>query len=102
LLPAAVPYVVDALGLVARYTGKPDGGAAVRLHTTDPRLDLTVSMGDDGAVIAPSVDAARPDLVLPAEALVRLVYGRLDPDHTPATTGDDAVIDRLRAVFPGP
>jgi hypothetical protein len=39
---------------------------------------------------------------LPAEALIRLVYGRLDPDHTPAVKGDPDVLDRLRRVFPGP
>ena len=43
-----------------------------------------------------------PDLVLPAEAFCRLVYGRLDPEHTPAFTGDESVLDTLRAVFPGP
>ena len=43
-----------------------------------------------------------PDLELPAEAFSRLVYGRLDPDHTPAFTGDAALLDTLRAVFPGP
>jgi hypothetical protein len=43
-----------------------------------------------------------PDLELPAEALSRLVYGRLDPDHTPAVTGDATLLAELRAVFPGP
>jgi hypothetical protein len=34
------------------------------------------------------------------EALVRLVYGRLDPAHTPAGA-DDADFDDLRQLFPG-
>ena len=38
--------------------------------------------------------------MLPAEAFSRLVYGRLDPDHTPAFTGDAALLDTLRRVFP--
>lgn len=38
---------------------------------------------------------------LPAEALVRLVYGRLDPDHTPAFHGHRSVLDQLRHAFPG-
>ncbi len=46
--------------------------------------------------------AQSPDLVLPAEAWSRLLYGRLDPDHTPEFTGDAALLDTLRAVFPGP
>jgi hypothetical protein len=39
--------------------------------------------------------------VLPAEAYCRLVYGRLDPEHTPALTGDDALLDTVRSVLPG-
>ena len=39
---------------------------------------------------------------LPAEAFVRLVYGRLDPDHTPSSVSADGVdLDLLRSAFPG-
>jgi hypothetical protein len=39
---------------------------------------------------------------MPAEALLRLSYGRLDPDHTPASViGDDDVLEKLRLIFPG-
>ncbi len=39
---------------------------------------------------------------MPAEALLRLSYGRLDPEHTPAdVAADPADLDRLRKVFPG-
>jgi hypothetical protein len=40
---------------------------------------------------------------LPAEALLRLVYGRLDPGHTPPVevSGDAGLLDRAREVFPG-
>jgi hypothetical protein len=39
---------------------------------------------------------------MPAEALLRLSYGRLDAAHTPADVeADPADLDRLRAVFPG-
>jgi hypothetical protein len=39
---------------------------------------------------------------LPAEAFVRLLYGRLDRDHTPAgITTDGLTLDQLRAIFPG-
>ena len=47
------------------------------------------------------VEADR-DLTLTADALIRLVYGRLDPDHTPAELSDDRTIDRLRQTFGGP
>ena len=45
---------------------------------------------------------AAPGAGIAAEAFSRLVYGRLDPDHTPAFSGDGALLDALRAVFPGP
>jgi hypothetical protein len=50
--------------------------------------------------LALSAGAGEPDLVLPAEAFIRLVYGRLDADHTPAVAGS-ADLDALRAAFPG-
>ena len=44
-----------------------------------------------------------PTLHLPAEAFVRLVYGRLDADHTPHRVQADGLdLDDLRKVFPGP
>jgi uncharacterized protein (TIGR03083 family) len=101
LLPAAVPSVVDSLGMIARWSGRPEGSDAIRVQTDDPRRDLTVSLGPDAVALTTSDDSARPDLVLPAEAFVRLVYGRLDPDHTPPVN-DAALVTRLRAVFPGP
>jgi hypothetical protein len=39
-------------------------------------------------------------LHLPAEALIRLIYGRLDPEHTPPVDGETD-LDALRRVFPG-
>ncbi len=42
-----------------------------------------------------------PDLELPADALIRLVAGRLDPDHTPAGIVGASHLDELRQVFPG-
>ena len=45
--------------------------------------------------------AASPDVTLPAEAFARLVYGRLDAEHTPAGKHGSA-LDTLRRLFPGP
>lgn len=102
-LPAdAVPLVVDNLGMIARFTARPIGMTrAIAVRTTDPSRDVTVTLGADTVEYARS-NSAEPDLVLPAEALCRLVYGRLDPDHTPAYTGDEKALDALRQVFPGP
>jgi hypothetical protein len=39
---------------------------------------------------------------MPASALVRLAYGRLDPEHTPPTVETDEIdLDTLRRIFPG-
>ncbi len=102
LAPDAVPLVVDNLDLIARYTARPVGQPRrISLRTTDPSRDVTVSIGANGVEYAASA-SGEPDVVLPAEALGRLVYGRLDPDHTPAFTGDGDALDVLRQVFPGP
>ena len=43
-----------------------------------------------------------PDLSMPAEAFIRLIYGRLDTEHTPATvSGDLASLSQLRSIYPG-
>jgi hypothetical protein len=49
----------------------------------------------------PAGGAADGEIQLPAEALMRMIYGRLDPAHTPTFSGDPALLDRVRAVFPG-
>jgi hypothetical protein len=42
------------------------------------------------------------EIRIPTEALLRLVYGRLDTGHTPAEVSANGIdLDRLRAVFPG-
>ena len=51
--------------------------------------------------LVPAEPRGTPDLVLPAEALVRLVYGRLDPAHTPGSITGSARLAALRAAFPG-
>ncbi len=98
----AVPLVVDNLDLIARFTARPVGEPrTIAVRTTDPSRDVTVTIGADGVEYAGS-GSGQPDVVLPAEALCRLVYGRLDPDHTPAFTGDGDALGVLRQVFPGP
>jgi hypothetical protein len=41
------------------------------------------------------------DLRLPAEAFIRLVYGRLDSAHTPPVETASTDLDELRRLFPG-
>ncbi len=84
-LPAdAVPFVVDHLDLIARYTARPTGGdRVVRVETTDPARRFVVELTGDAVTYSIGADGPA-DLALPAEAWARLLYGRLDADHTPA------------------
>jgi uncharacterized protein (TIGR03083 family) len=106
----AVARMVDRLDQVAARSGKTEGGPLeVDITTTDPgrRFRLSVS---DAVMLTPSGTSAAPEAGtstakarMPAAALVRLVYGRLDPEHTPAAVETDGVdLESLRSVFPGP
>jgi uncharacterized protein (TIGR03083 family) len=99
----ATALVVDNLGLIARFSGRPDGQErTIAVRTTGPARDIALRLSADGVELVPGEPGQSPDLELPAEAFCRLVCGRLDPDHTPAFTGDAAMLASLRAVFPGP
>lgn len=100
----AVPLIADGLGMVAGWAGKPaDEPASVEVRTTSPERAFHLDLGPSGVSLSPSLDdTAAASLSLPTEAFVRLVYGRLDPDHTPASVSASGVdLDDLRRVFPG-
>ena len=96
--------VIDNLDLVARFTARPGerrpGGGR---HDRPDATTLVIVLGPDHIDFRRVDDPGYPTVTMPAEALIRLVYGRLDPDTRPPTSfGDAAVLDALRAVFPGP
>jgi hypothetical protein len=96
--------VVDNLDLIARFTSKPSGDPRTILAgTTGPERSFSVTIDPEQVVFALAEPGGKMDLSMPAESLIRLVYGRLDPDHTPtAVVGATTLLDQLRAVFPGP
>ena len=97
----AVPVVIDQLAMIVGFTGKPDGPERqVAVRTTDPERNLSLDFGAESVSLTPSEPVDAPDLELAAEAFIRLIYGRLDADHTPTVTGP-ADLDALRAAFPG-
>ena len=104
VLPAEIAaLVVDNLELIARYTGKPAGApATITVHTTEPSKDFTVMVTTDGATLESGRSGTAAELELPAEAFCRLVYGRLDRDHSPPGLADHPTVEHLRHVFPGP
>jgi hypothetical protein len=100
----AVDLLVDGLGATAARGGKPQGETfRVRIGTSAPRRDLVVAVGESVAIeVAEPDDSYDGSVDLPAEAFLRLVYGRLDPDHTPEFTESGARgLADLRTVFPG-
>ncbi len=103
ILPAAVAAsVVDNLGLVARFTARPTGDTTtITVATTDPERGYRIELTPDSVTIDPTTAIASADLELPGEAFSRLVYGRLDAEHTPSGEHGPA-LDILRRVFPGP
>jgi uncharacterized protein (TIGR03083 family) len=100
--PDAVALLIDTLGQLAARV-KPDGTARkLCVATTDPKRHFLLETGENVTLTpADHHEEKLPKLVLPAEALVRLVYGRLDPAHTPDVQTADVDLDELRAVFPG-
>lgn len=99
--PDAAALVIDGLELIARFAGKAIGEERVlRVRTSEPVRDFTLMVGAAGVSLTSSEPHETPDLELPAEAFIRLVYGRLDPAHTPPISGADQ-LDELRQVFPG-
>ena len=101
----AVGLIVDTLPMLAHWAGR-GSPEPVKVHvvTTDPGREFLLELTADAARLTPADGPgdATATLRLPAEALVRLVYGRLDPDHTPASA-EAAQVDlgTLRRSFPG-
>jgi uncharacterized protein (TIGR03083 family) len=99
----AAALLVDYLPEMAARVGKPAAQpATLSVSTTDPKRHFTLSTGGVG-LEARTDPAWGGSLRLPAEALLRLVYGRLDPAHTPALqlSSPTVTLDDLRSVFPG-
>jgi uncharacterized protein (TIGR03083 family) len=99
----AILPVMEQVTQLFQFVAKPAGDSfRVRLRTTEPDGDYLLDVGESvtlsGWADGSAVDGA---ITLPAEALLRLFYGRLDPEHTPQYSAEGIELDRLRAVFPG-
>jgi len=107
---SAVELLIDNVpAFLAPRLGKPLGEPfAVRITTTDPGRDYLLTSDESVQVTnwPGDLSEAEADVVphvwMPAEALLRLAYGRLDPEHTPSSvSGDAEVLEKLRRMFPG-
>ena len=105
----AVELLIDNVPqFLAPRLGKPLPEAfRVRITTTEPARDYLLTSAESVRVVNwPGAEAETegevPHVEMPAEALLRLSYGRLDAAHTPASvSGDPDVLDKLRTIFPG-
>jgi uncharacterized protein (TIGR03083 family) len=96
----AVDLLIDRLPMMAGFMGKQaPAPVAVAVTTTSPERAFTLDTG--GVTLAPVgvADAPTASLALPAEALLRLVYGRLDDESDLRASG--VTIGELKSVFPG-
>ena len=106
IAPDAVDLLIDGLPELAARVGKPaPEPATVTVRTSEP--DRLFALQTDGVSLEPQAGTADGAddvwIELPAEALVRLVYGRLDGVHRGAepVTAPTVSLDQLRSLFPG-
>jgi uncharacterized protein (TIGR03083 family) len=98
--PDAVDLLVDRLPLMAGFMGKQaPAPVAVAVATAAPERAFTLDTG--GVTVAPAGagDAPTASLALPAEAFLRLVYGRLGDE--PGLRASGVTVTELKSVFPG-
>jgi uncharacterized protein (TIGR03083 family) len=101
----ATALLVDTIDQMVGRMGKTDGMTTrIRISTTSPERRFILELGENAALTpvgSEDVDADVPELRLPAESLIRLVYGRLDAEHTPSFEARGVELDELRRTFPG-
>lgn len=107
LAPDAAAVILEAVvaPMVGRLASDPGPGeSAVGVHLRDTGRALVLEVGPTVALRAPRPgEAPEARLEISTASFVRLVYGRLDPGHTPdaVAASDPAMLDRLRRAFPG-
>jgi uncharacterized protein (TIGR03083 family) len=99
--PDAVGIVLDGVNRLIGFIGKPGPAGRVHVTTTNPDRAYALVLGEKVALESWDGGDSTGTLALPAEAFLRLIYGRLDADHTPPLTATDVNLDTLRAAFPG-
>jgi uncharacterized protein (TIGR03083 family) len=100
--PDAVGLLIDTVGQLAARSAKPDGKERrILVSTSDPERHFVLDTGEAVSLTESDGEEGLPWMRLPAEGLVRLVYGRLGPHHTPPVEADGVDLDELRQLFPG-
>lgn len=99
----AVELLIDVIGQFAAMVGKPPADALrLQIDTTHPMRTFDFTVQDSRVSMEQLAPTGTGDtLTLPSEALIRLVYGRLDPSRTPTHRAVGVDLDQLRGIFPG-
>ena len=99
--PDAVEIILPGVARLAGFVAKPKGRTGrIRITTEDREYALT--LGEQSTMVPWEGGESTASLRIPTEAMVRLIYGRLDAANTPAGIEVDGItLDDLRAVFPG-
>ncbi len=92
-------HLASTMTFMLGFVGKPEGLPSTRLAIGGH----TLVASDDGIRVAEGVTDPSATFEGPVEAAVRLLSGRLDPQHTPAgtTVTGNVTLDELRTAFPG-
>jgi uncharacterized protein (TIGR03083 family) len=97
----AAAVLLNNLAMFVGFSGRPSGEVIdLHINTTDPVRAFVLAFGEDSLKLTDNEHGGHVDLEIPAEALVRLVGGRLDAKHTPRGI-DVQHLDALRTAFPG-
>ena len=106
LTPSSVDLLIDRADVLIGFIGHPEAveprPVRVAVETVEPIRSIGMELADQVVLTAPPADPSTT-ATLPAEAFLRLVAGRLPPEHTPSPVSVSGVLtlDDLRRVFPG-
>ena len=102
LAPEVVDSLLGVLKMIAQFAAKPTGSTGTYVvRTEDPVRTYRIELTPEAATVSEGTGEEPADVRLPAEAFLRLVYGRLDPEHTPSDVEGAEHLDGLRSAFPG-
>lgn len=99
-VPAA-GLLLDQVHFVAGRAGKPTGlVSTITVRTHNPARDFDVVLDESSVTLLDASHHGRVNVELPAEAFVRLIYGRLDA-VAGLDDGAEVHLEHLRRAFPG-
>lgn len=99
-IPAA-SLLLDQVHFVAGRSGKPTGEVTIiSVRTHEPTRDFNVVFEKSSVAVVDATHEGPVDVELPAEAFVRLIYGRLDAEGG-LDDGTQVHLEHLRRAFPG-